>query len=327
MSNIILIEGTSSVTDHRQDGVASSGGVSLASGQNILALGVLVLDLVEELLVDHGVTSRERSVGTVLVDGGGHTVTNGDGLKGDEDVAGVLVTDGDGVSNRRNVVTSVALTEDKEGATDVLGEGVQPTLQEVVHINGHLLLVVDVSGTRSRRRETSTSRLINEDNVRVKVPGVRVQSNLNTSLTIIIKIKGTVFVKDSQLRRATRATSHPQNKRILRGSSLRLKEPVEQLSSIGRVSLNGTSVLGESGRFGQPREGVELVGSGVSGRSRDEENEEESTKTSHFVSLKKKKKKKKEKKKRKKKKKKKPQAKSRVLKKNKGRPDHHRKKI
>ena len=114
--------------------------------------------------------------------------------------------------------------------------------------------------------------------------------------------KNKTKTKQKTIPRTTGTTSHPQNKRVRRRSSLRLKEPIKQFSSIGLIHNNLTGVLGERRRLSKAREGVEFVGSfvGVDGGEGQDGQHKESA--NHFSLSPKKKKEKRKKKTRKKKK-------------------------
>ena len=140
---------------------------------------------------------KERTK-TNLVNGASQTISNANRNQRNVNVGRILVSNSNSISQRRNIMTSITLTKNKKRTTNVLRESLQPPLQESVHISSHLLLIMNISSTRTRGREASTSRLIDEDDVGVEVPGVGVGDNSDATIAIIGELEGTVFVEDGQ---------------------------------------------------------------------------------------------------------------------------------
>ena len=84
--------------------------------------------------------------------------------------------------------------------------GIEESLQEVVHVPRHLLLIGVIAALISVR-ETDASGLVNVDDVSLAVPRVRVKGGLQ----VAVDMARTILEQQGKLAAAARAASHPKD--------------------------------------------------------------------------------------------------------------------
>jgi len=120
-------------------------------------------------------------------------------------------------------VASIGLTKNVEIVLVVLGMDFDELLNEVVKITGDLLFVVVLAVTISIRKP-STRRLINEENIRLLVPGLLV---VNSRLTVLTHRARSILAKKCQHRRAAWSSCEPQDGRSVLRALPGLEEPIK----------------------------------------------------------------------------------------------------
>mmetsp|Transcript_75427 Transcript_75427/g.157270 ORF Transcript_75427/g.157270 Transcript_75427/m.157270 type:complete len:380 (-) Transcript_75427:342-1481(-) len=129
----------------------------------------------------------------------GETVANSQASQRDLDALASFVSAPDAMSDGRDIVACVGLTEDVEGLGSILRELLVEILQEGVHVVAHALFVV---GTEASG-ETDPCWLVNPHDIGIHVPRVLVQGR---ALAILVHSARPVFSKESQLGRAAGST-------------------------------------------------------------------------------------------------------------------------
>eukprot|EP00756_Hemistasia_phaeocysticola_P042009 Hpha_TRINITY_DN16946_c2_g1::TRINITY_DN16946_c2_g1_i5::g.54501::m.54501 len=140
-----------------------------------------------------------------------------------------LVLGLDHVRQGGHVVPAVALARDEETVLGVLGEGLEPALEELPHVHRHLRLVghPEVSGG-GVVAEPGTHGLVDVQDVRLRVPRVGVQGDLLVAVDLV----RSVLHKQRKLSRAPRPARHPQDEGVVGWVVAGFKEPVEEITRL-----------------------------------------------------------------------------------------------
>jgi len=120
----------------------------------------------------------------------------------------------------RQVVTGIGLTSQHELVRGVLGELLEPALQNVVVIVRRDRIVE--RGVTRHVGETNLSGTFNIQHVRNCVPSVGVVHEVAGT----VRVEGTILAQQASQGRASRASIEPRNERVSSRVVLRLKEPL-----------------------------------------------------------------------------------------------------
>lgn len=182
--------------------------LELRSVDSLLGLGsngetVLVLSFSGEVVLVGEVTER-----TDDVVGDSETINDTNTLE----VEDVVLLDGSS-NDGGNVLSCIRFTEEEEGRlrgkTDLIETtvgGVVELVEGEEELFSNLVLVLRNFGSRVSIRDTSTDGLINEDNVVVIDPRVRVGGEVESTVGGLVDVERTRFVEVTELGRTTGTT-------------------------------------------------------------------------------------------------------------------------
>jgi hypothetical protein len=153
LADIVNVDVSGTLEADLHDHIAVIEGRIVVTALDIRSAGlVLLVGRVHGGLVNLTVIVQEGSIRLGLDDGIHPTVSDGDTLQVDLNVAGGLVHLPDIVGNGGDIVACIRLTSNEEGQVAVLGELVQKVLHEGVGILGNLLLVGNVTYSNATRK-------------------------------------------------------------------------------------------------------------------------------------------------------------------------------
>jgi len=155
------------------------------------------------------------------------TITNTGALDGNEDALFFLVALDDAIADGGDVVTAVGLAKHKEGERLILGIELEKLLEHDVDVMSCLFGRVDKVVVSRGIGEADAGRLVDEEEVGVGVPAVRIDGKREVFVDTI----GSILLKEAEHRRASRTSIHPQHEGSVSGVGRvpRLKEPVEDV--------------------------------------------------------------------------------------------------
>lgn len=139
----------------------------------------------------------------------------------------------------RHVVASIRLTSENELVVTKLRKLGKEGLQaRKVVVHRHRVIIV----RRARsNRETNLRRAFNVEDVRVRVPSIRIVHQI----TLGVRIEGTILRQQTSQRGASRATVEPSNHGIRSRARLSFKEP-EPIKSISHIEGKKSGQFGDS---------------------------------------------------------------------------------
>mmetsp|Transcript_19805 Transcript_19805/g.31011 ORF Transcript_19805/g.31011 Transcript_19805/m.31011 type:complete len:248 (+) Transcript_19805:723-1466(+) len=193
------------------------------------------------------VHSSEREIRVGVIVFVGNTVSNNVSLQVDESVAS-SVTLVNGVSQSGNVDTSIRFTSNVEVVLLEFREFLEEVQQKLVVVISGLVIISVIIGSVVAVAVSNTSGGLKIDHVGVHVPGVWVSNNgiISRVTSVRGKVPGTMFVKETVQRRATRSSVQPESHRVVDRVILRVSKPVVQFPVVSitlRVDLDVTGIL------------------------------------------------------------------------------------